>query len=168
MLSPQKDRKLDDETSKYLGWVKIIFIVFLLGLLVVGKRITFWPLVNWPMYSDWRTEFPAASKSITELRVTHENGSVQKLLPSDILPFDRKNVAEMLIEKAFVKEDNQSRQSSRVAIKEILEKDKRFTDIQAIEAWQVRWNVSPLKVPPLERNSPEEKILIGAFEFKDY
>ncbi|MEM1253566.1 MAG: hypothetical protein AAGI69_14130 [Cyanobacteria bacterium P01_H01_bin.21] len=97
-----------------------------------------------------------------------KSGQVQRLLPSDIMPFDRKNVAEILIEKAFSEENTQSRVHNRVALLELLKSNPAFNNAKTIQIWNLQWVVEPLKIPPLERNAPEKESLVGSFEVEDY
>lgn len=168
MQQTQFNNGLDKDLYKRLYSIKIILLILLLGLPLVGKGITFWPLVNWPMYSDWRTPFPEPSRNIVEIRVLSKSGQVQRLLPSDIMPFDRKNVAEILIEKAFSEENTQSRVHNRVALLELLKSNPAFNNAKTIQIWNLQWVVEPLKIPPLERNAPEKESLVGSFEVEDY
>lgn len=167
MLETPDKYPSDIEFLRSLRHIKIILLIVGLGLLVVGKRVILWPLVNWPMYSDWRTPFPESSRDIVELRIINDSDQMQRLLPSDILPFDRKNVAELLIEQAFFEGDTQSRRHNRAALTEILQSDGRFQDARTVQAWRVQWTVQPLSLPPLDRDSPRQETLVGSFEMKD-
>ena len=167
MQETQAKNSLDRDLSIRLNFIKAILLILVLGLPIVGKRVTFWPLVNWPMYSNWRTPFPEPSRDMVEIRVLSESGQVQRLLPSDIMPFDRKNVAEILIERAFSEENTQSRTHNRIALLKLLESNPNFNNAKTVQAWKLRWFVEPLKLPPLERNFPEAESLVGTFEVKD-
>ena len=46
----------------------VLLLIFALAL--VGRREFHWPIVTWPVYSTARFPFPAANRSILELRVT--------------------------------------------------------------------------------------------------
>ena len=168
MQEIQAKNDLDRDLSKSLNSIKVMLLILILGLLLAGKGVTLWPIVNWPMYSNWRTPFPESSREIVELRLLNGSGEFQRLLSSDIMPFDRKNVAEALIERAFSEEDTQSRKHNRIALLKLLKSDSNFNNPKTVQAWQLQWAVEPLKLPPLNQSSPEEESLVGTFEVKDY
>ncbi|MGD1948376.1 MAG: hypothetical protein ACFB14_01875 [Leptolyngbyaceae cyanobacterium] len=168
MQEIQTKNGLDRDLSKRLNSIKVMLLMLILGLFLAGKGVTLWPLVNWPMYSNWRTPFPESSRDIVELRLLSKSGESQRLLSSDIMPFDRKNVAETLIKRAFSEEDTQSRKHNRIALLKLLKSDGNLNNPKTVQAWQLRWAVEPLKLPPLEQNFPEEENLVGTFEVKDY
>lgn len=149
-----------------LRLTKIFLLIFLLGVCIVGKRKTTWPIVSWALYSGYTARFrpPEPSVTMTELRVTTTTGNSLIVKPEDILTLPRDSLSHNIVEHAFDDTDisvrNESRRYLVRAVSNFLGKNSK---IRTIQAWQLSYSVEPLAVPPIQMQTPATETMLGSF-----
>lgn len=151
--------------------IKISLLVFLLGICVVGKRKSTWPIVSWALYSEYSARFrqPEPSVSIIELRAYTETGELYVVKPEQILTLPRDSLAHKIVEQAFINTDTSLRDASRKyllrAVSSLIDAD---SEIKSIQAWQKSYQIEPLTVPPIQLQSPDTEVMLGSFSQQDF
>jgi hypothetical protein len=159
MTNDYRLKKLSNtRTYKSLWLTKAALLVIVIGICVVGKRLTLWPIVAWPMYSTYAPKYPPPTAEIEQLRVVSETDEVYRFLPADLLSFERHKTVQRLIKEAF-----SDRAKQRQTLTELVAHNLPGVEIKKIERWQLEWQVDPLALPPLERNRPDREIFLGSF-----
>ena len=157
-----------------VGWpqlqlTKAALLVILVGLCVVERRITAWPLVTWPMYCCSEKGFPPPSASAIELRVTVRAGGMQhKVTPLDILSKGRNGVVERAMQSAFDDANTALRDANRTYLTKVVERILRAGPLDTVEGWRLEWAVDPLALPPLDRDHPVREVRLGGFSASHY
>lgn len=153
-----------------LKLTKIFILIFSVGIFVVGRRETTWPIITWILYSGYSDRFrsPKPSVSAVELRVYTATGERYTVKPERILSLPYDSLSHSIVAKAFDDTDIEVRDASRNylinAVSRFLDTD---SEIQTIEAWEISYEVEPLKVPPLHKENPTQKIMLGNFSLQD-
>lgn len=98
-----------------LRLTKISLLILLLGVCVVGKRKSTWPVVSWALYSGYTARFrpPEPAVSVTELRVYTPTGELQIVKPEQILTLPRDSLSHNIVAHAFDDTDAGVRDESR-------------------------------------------------------
>ncbi len=153
-----------------LRLTKISLIFFLLGISIVGRRESTWPITTWVLYSEYTDRFrpPKPSVSTIELKVFTTAGELYTVKPENILSIPYDSLSFYIVKHALDDNDISIRDDSRRyllrAIAKLIPKD---SEIETIEAWNVSYRVEPLKVPPLQLQAPTDKVMLGSFSQKD-
>jgi hypothetical protein len=147
-----------------LRLTKVSLALILLGMSVVGRRTSPWPIITWPMYSASRKPIPPPTTFEVELRAVDDTGRAHKLAPADIILAGREKVAARAIIEAF---DPATPQPLRDAQRRYLAGVvlRRLPDARtvAIEGWRTEWEVDPFKLPPLDVHNPSRSFVFGRF-----
>ncbi|MDJ0843611.1 hypothetical protein [Crocosphaera sp.] len=154
--------------NNILKITKIALFLFILGLPIVAKRITTWPIMTWAVYSTYSKGFPDSTASIVEVRVHSKSGESYVLKPSDIMPRGRTRIAKAVLNYAFESDDPNLATANRTYLAQTIPRILNRTDIESVEYWQITWDVFPLNVPPLDRDKPSSENLLGSFMIDDY
>lgn len=152
---------MHSNTDKKLQLAKAVLLIMVIALCVVGREVTLWPLATWPMYSRRMPEYPAPSASAIELRVIANTG-IHTLTPADLLPMDRASVAEELIKSAVNEKEQKLRDVNRTSLVNLVQHALPDEEIKTIQVWQLQWEVKPLALPPLDRDHPNQAVLLGS------
>jgi hypothetical protein len=114
------------------------------------------------MYSARWPEIPPPIVSTIELRVASADGRVRVFTPADLHPFERIYGLERLVEHAFDPHDSSHRNADRGYLLALIRRSSG-SDVLTVEGWQLRWETNPLTVPPLARERPLVRTLLGSF-----
>ncbi|EAZ92850.1 hypothetical protein [Crocosphaera chwakensis] len=153
-----------------LRLTKISLLIIILGVCVVGRKESTWPITSWALYSRYTARFrkPKPSVSVTELRVYTTAGNLHIVKPERILTIPYDSLSHDIVENAFNNTDINHRDASRrylmQAVSNFIGED---TKIKTIEAWNLSYQVKPLTVPPIEKQSPTNEVLLGSFSQED-
>ncbi|MEQ8971891.1 MAG: hypothetical protein RIE73_16025 [Coleofasciculus sp. C1-SOL-03] len=153
-----------------LRLIKIFLLIVVLGMFVVGKRKSTWPIVSWALYSGYSARFrpPEPSVSAIELRVYTTTGDLHVVKPEQVLTLPRDSLAHDIVEQAFDNEDVSLRDASRRylmrAISNLLNTN---SDIKTIQAWKLSYQVEPLEVPPIQLQAPTSEVMLDSFSRED-
>ncbi len=153
------------ESGLGLRAMKFLTMFCVLGIvlagLINGRKSRCWPFGLWEMYSKDNPQV-FAETSMVEVRAVGSGGEVQRFLPWQIFPFDRRGVAIRLIERTFAPEtDPASRQGCQEYLTRLVR--RKSPAVQTIEGWRLIWDVKPREVPPLEVGRPAKEIALGHF-----
>ena len=154
-----------------LRLIKIYLLIFLIGICVVGKRKSTWPMVSWALYSEYSARFrpPEPSVSAVELRVYTETGELYTVKPEQILTLPRDSLSHKIVERAFDDSDVSLRDASRKyllrAVSSLIDAN---SEIKSIQAWSKSYQIEPLTVPPIQLQSPATEVMLGSFSQKDF
>ena len=154
--------------KKKLIITKIVVFVLILGISVRGKKISTWPIMNWPVYTTFSRGFPESTASAVELRVYSKSGDLYILKPKDIMPIERASISEKVLNYAFSHDNSRLENKNRVYLAQTITRIFKYVELDSIQAWKLIWNVSPLDVPPLIKNKPTKEVFLGSFLIKDY
>lgn len=153
-----------------LQLTKISLLILFLGICVVGKRKSTWPIVSWSLYSGYSARFrpPEPSVSAIELRVYTTAGELYVVKPEHVLTMPRDSLSHKLVEHAFNDVDvslrDASRRYLRHAVSNLLPKG---SEIETIQAWKNTYPIEPLSVPPIELQAPTAEVKLGSFSEAD-
>lgn len=153
-----------------LQLIKISLAFFLLGICVVGRRETTWPMITWILYSGGSPRFrpPEPSISIVELRAYTAAGDLHVVKPEQLLSIPYDSLSHDIVEQAFSDTDTPVRDESRRylagAVSRLIDAD---SEIQTIQAWNLSYQIDPLEVPPIQRQSPATEMMLGSFSKED-
>jgi len=149
-----------------LRLIKISLLIFLLGMCVVGKRKSTWPIMSWALYSEYSARFQPPEPTVTnlELRVITIDGQTHIVKPKDVLTMPRDSLSYRIIEQAFSGEDA----AVRVASQDHLRRSLSIllhphTEIERVQVWEKIYPVAPLSVPPVQIDSPKREVMLGSF-----
>ena len=166
-----ESRPADSRAIQSLRLVKIVLIIFTIGICFVGKTKATWPIVGWTLYSGYSARFrpPEPAVSATELRVRTTSGERLLVKPEQILSLPRDSLSHKIVEQAFNNTDSEQRIESR---KYLLDAISNFinteSEIETVQAWQLTYQINPLTVPPIQRQAPDIEVMLGDFGAKDY
>lgn len=153
-----------------LQLTKISLLIIVLGICVVGKRESTWPIISWALYSGYSARFrpPEPSVSATELRVYTTAGKLHIVKPEHILTIPYDSLSHDIVDNAFddtnVVHRNASRRYLMGAVSQFIGDNSQ---IKTIEAWNLSYQVKPLTVPPIEKESPITEVMLGSFSQED-
>lgn len=153
-----------------LQLTKISLLIFLLGICVVGKRKSTWPIVSWALYSEYSARFrpPEPSVSAVELRVRTTTGELHVVKPEQILTIPRDSLSHDIVERTFNDANISLRDASRKylmgAVSSLIRADSK---IETIQAWKISYQVEPLKVPPIQLQTPTSEVMLDSFSRQD-
>lgn len=158
-----------------LRLTKITLLIFLLGICVVGKRKSTWPIVSWALYSEYSARFrpPKPLVSATELRVYTTTGKLHIVRPEHILTVPRDSLSHEIVEHAFDESDISLRDASRKylmnAVSKLIHENliHENSEIKTIEAWEISYKVEPLAVPPIQLQYPISEVMLDRFAAED-
>lgn len=156
------------EDKNSLMIMKITLFILILGIAIVGKRQTTWPIITWSVYSTYSKGFPDSKTEALELRVYSKSSDLYVLNPSDIMPRGRVRISQEILQYAFESYNSNLTNENRVYLAQTIPRILKDIDIESIECWKLIWKVSPLSVPPLHREYPDKEILLGSFLIDDY
>ena len=154
-----------------LKLIKIYLVIFLIGICVVGKTKSTWPMISWALYSGYSARFrpPEPSVSAVELRVYTETGEMYVVKPEHILTFPRDSLSHKIVEQAFSSTDIDSQNASRKyllrAVSRLIEPN---SEIKSIQAWKKTYQIEPLTVPPIQLKNPTTEVMLGSFSDEDF
>lgn len=155
---------------KALRIIKISLLVVMLGICVVGKRKSTWPLVSWALYSEYSARFkpPEPSASAIELRVRTTTGDTHVIKPERVIYITRDSLAHDIVQQAFNDEDLSLRDASRrYLIGAISKSIPKNSKIETIQAWKLAYRVEPLEVPPIQVENPASEVMLDSFSTED-
>lgn len=155
-----------------LNLTKISLLIIILGVSIVGKRESTWPIISWALYSGYSARFrtPEPSVSVTELRVYTTAGNVRIVKPEHILTIPYDSLSHDIVENAFDDSNiniNHRDASRRYLMQAVSNFIGENTQIETIEAWSLSYQVKPLTVPPIEKQSPTNEVMLGSFSRED-
>ena len=154
-----------------LNLIKIYLLIFLIGICVVGKTKSTWPMVSWALYSEYSARFrpPEPSVSAVELRVYTETGEMYVVKPEQILTLPRDSLSHKIVEQAFSNTDVNSQDASRKyllrAVSSLIDANSQ---IRSIQAWKKTYQIEPLTVPPIQLQKPTTEVILGSFSQEDF
>lgn len=155
-------------SARSLWATKVILAILLIGLLGVGRRIAYWPIMTWSVYGLYSKGPPPAEVSRVELRVLTETGETEIIRSSDFFPLGHDGAAETIISQAFEAEEESLRRANRVYLSDQIERMLTPQKITEIQAWRVYWQVKKDSVPPLDNETPTKATSLGQFAPSDY
>lgn len=153
-----------------LKLTKIYLLIFLIGICVVGKTKSTWPMISWALYSEYSARFrpPEPSVSAVELRVYTE-GEMYVVKPEQILTLPRDSLSHKIVEQAFSNTDLNSQDASRKyllrAVSSLIDANSK---IKSIQAWKKTYQIEPLTVPPIQLQNPTTEVMLGSFSQEDF
>lgn len=150
--------------------IKISLLIVLLGICVVGKRKSTWPLVSWALYSEYSARFkpPEPSVSDIELRVSTTTGDTHIIKPERIISITRDSLAHDIVKQAFDSKDLNLRDASRRYLMTAISKSiPQDSEIETIQAWKFSYQVEPLEVPPIQLQTPTSEVMLDSFSAED-
>ncbi|MGB3296574.1 MAG: hypothetical protein WBB01_26610 [Phormidesmis sp.] len=153
-----------------LRLVKVFLLLLFIGICVVGKRKSTWPIVSWALYSEYSPRFraPEPAVTVTELRVYTAAGDLRIVKPEHILTLPRDSLSHKIVEQAFNESDVGGRDESRrylmKAVSNLLGKNSKA---ESIQAWHLSYPIKPLTVPPIQVGSPATEEMVGSFSAED-
>ena len=154
--------------KKKLRIIKVVIFVLILGISVRGKKISTWPIMNWPVYTTFSRGFPEPTASAVELRVYSKSGDLYILKPKDLMPIERTSISKNVFNYAFSHDDSRLEIKNRVYLAQTVTRILKDVEVDSIQAWKLNWDVSPLDVPPLTKDKPTNEFFLGSFLIKDY
>lgn len=170
-LVVEPEHKSKSNSLLALRLTKISLLIFLLGIGIVGRRESTWPIITWILYSSYGDRFrpPKPLVFTTELRVYTTSGKLHIVKPEHILSIPYDSLSYDIVEQAFNDDNNinvrnESRSYLLGAITKLIRPE---SEIKTIEAWQVSYKVEPLEVPPIQLASPTEQVIFGSFSKED-
>lgn len=150
--------------------IKISLLIFLLGMCVVNKRKSTWPIVSWALYSEYSARFRSPQPTVTdwELKVFTAGGQEHIVKPEHILTVPRDSLSYDIVEQAFSGTDEvvktESRQYLVRSLNHLLRPD---TNIERVQAWETTYAISPLSVPPYQSTAPTKTVMLGSFSLAE-
>ncbi len=154
-----------------LQLTKISLLIILLGVSIVGKRESTWPIISWALYSGYSARFspPEPSVSVTELRVYTTAGNLDIVKPEHILTIPYDSLSHSIVENAFDDSNVNHRDASRRYLMGAVLRfmDEENSQIKTIEAWNLSYQVKPLMVPPIQIQAPTSEVMLGSFSKED-
>lgn len=162
-------------TDKQTAWralrlIKISILILSLGLTFVGKRKAGWPIVSWALYSEYSARFrpPEPVAIDTELRIYTTTGDMYVVKPEHVLTVPRDSLSHKIIEHSFNEDNVTLRNSSRQYLANaLLSQLPQHSEIEAVELWEISYQVEPLSVPPFQAQSPASRVMLGSFSTKE-
>ncbi|MFE4104665.1 hypothetical protein [Almyronema epifaneia] len=144
--------------------------LFLLSvaLVLVGRRITLWPIMTWPVYSHYSQGFPDPTVDAVSLRLITTTGETYTLAPADLFGAGRTDVAKRAIAYAFDDTAPEQRDANRAYLSQLVSYLKPDIEISVIQGYRTYWQVEPLSVPPLVYDTPTQVVRLGSFRIADY
>src|SRR5262245_24852179 len=103
-----------------LRHVKAVLLAIAICTILVGRNVFFWPLISWPMYSNWRTPFPDNVASVVEVRVIDRSGTGRRLRAHELLSFERGLSVTKLIQSAFLSPESDLRDAERAYLTRLI------------------------------------------------
>lgn len=168
--SSESEHTSSSNAFQALRLIKISLLILLLGICVVGKRKSTWPIVSWALYSGYSARFrlPEPSVSAIELRVYTTEGDLHIVKPQQLLTMPRDSLAHKIVERSFDDSDIRLRNSSRRYLVNAVSKLIRAnSEIETIQAWKFSYQVEPLSVPPIQLQAPTSEIMLDSFLVED-
>lgn len=153
-----------------LRLTKIFLLIFLLGICVVGKGKSAWPIVSWALYSEYSARFrpPEPSVSAIELRVYTTTGELHVVKPEQLLSVPRDSLAHKIVKHAFDDADVSLRDASRrYLMRAVSNLVRANSEIKTIQAWNISYQVEPLAVPPIQLQAPTSQVMLDSFSRED-
>ena len=100
---------------KALQLTKISLLIFLLGIAIVGRRESTWPIVTWILYGGYSARYrpPKPSVSAVELRAYAATGELHIVKPEQLLSVPYDSLSHSIVEQAFDDADADLRDASR-------------------------------------------------------
>ena len=157
--------------KRALQLTKIYLLLFLIGICVVGKTKSTWPMISWALYSGYSARFrpPEPSVSAVELRVYTETGELYVVKPEHILTFPRDSLSHKIVEQAFSNTDLNSQNASRkYLLRAVSSSIDANSEIKSIQAWKKTYQIEPLTVPPIQLKNPTTEVMLGSFSDEDF
>jgi hypothetical protein len=146
-----------------LGPVLCLLTLILLALCLVGRKMHFWPIVTWPVYSTRTTRFPESAATYVDLYVVAANGECSRVSAAELFPMGRRKPFELAVQDSFESADAYRQAVNRRWLATVLQDHFSDRNLTAVEAWRVAWDVKTLEVPPSRRGRPRESVLLGSF-----
>ncbi|GEM_PF-2333914 len=153
-----------------LRLIKIFLLILVLGICVVGKRKSTWPIVSWALYSGYSARFrpPEPSVSAIELRVYTTTGDLHLVKPEHVLTLPRDSLSHKIVEQAFDNANVRVRDASRrYLMRAVSNLVHTNSEIQTIQAWKLSYQVEPLEVPPIQLQAPTSEVMVDSFSRED-
>ena len=153
-----------------LRLTQISLLIFLLGIGIVGRRESTWPIITWVLYSTYTDRFrpPKPLVSTVELKVYTATGELHIVKPENILSVPYDSLSYDIVEQAFNDNNiNLRDESRRYLLRAVTKLIRPDSEIKTIEAWKISYQVEPLKVPPIQLEAPMEKIMFGSCSQED-
>ena len=159
-------------SSQALRLTKTSLIIFLLGISVVGKNESGWPIITWILYSGNSPRFftPEPSVSAVELRVYTTAGDLHIIKPEQILTVPYDSLSHSIVEQAFDNADGDLRvrdESRRYLMSAVAKMIPENSEIETIEAWRLSYQVEPLSVPPIQVEDSSSEVKIDSFSKRE-
>ena len=155
---------------KALQLTKISLLIFLLGICLVGRRESTWPIVSWILYSGYSARYrpPNPSVSAVELRAYTVTGELHIVKPEQLLSIPYDSLSHSIVEQAFDDTDADLRDASRrYLMRAVSSLVRANSDIESIQAWKLTYAVEPLAVPPIQRQASTAEVMLGSFSEED-
>ena len=161
-ISTEYPNKVD--ALRALKLIKICLLIFLIGICIVGKTKSTWPMISWALYSEYSARFrpPEPSVSDVELRVYTE-GEMYVVKPEQILTLPRDSLAHKIVEQAFSNTAIDSQASRKYLLRAVSSLIDANSEIKSIQAWKKTYQIEPLKVPPIQLQNPATEVMLGSF-----
>lgn len=174
---PNRDKTISTEypnranALRALLLTKICLLIFFVGICVVSKTKSTWPMISWALYSEYSARFrpPEPSVSTVELRVYTETGEMYVVKPEQILTLPRDSLSHKIVEQAFSNTDINSQNASRkYLLRTVSSLIAPNSEIKSIQAWKKTYQIEPLTVPPIQLQNPATEVMLGSFSQKDF
>ncbi|MGF1459203.1 MAG: hypothetical protein ACFBSG_09270 [Leptolyngbyaceae cyanobacterium] len=165
MLSESTTQATSTPTRALL-LTKFALAILILGICVVGKRESTWPITTWALYSGYSARFriPEPTVSEIQLQVLTADGNAHLVKPELILSLPYDSLAHSVVEQAFLGEDPRVKTASqRYLAKEIGKIEAIQAEIDEIQAWKITYQTYPLQIPPIHKDNPQSRDMIGSF-----
>lgn len=168
-ISASRSERIDRSSAAWhLLLVKLSLAFFLLGISVVGRRESTWPIITWILYSGYSARYrpPEPTASALELRAYTASGDLHVVKPEQLLSIPYDSLSYGIVEQAFAQADTNIRDDSRAYL---IDAVSEHTDakIETLQAWTLSYPVQPLEVPPIQRQSPASETMFGSFSRED-
>lgn len=170
----QKRSELRHASSKpadrrLLRMSQIALVALSTGLVLVGRQISLWPIMTWPVYSHYSKGFPETTEDDVSLWVVSSTQEIYKYKPSDLFVAGRKRIPGKIIETAFDHTVSAGeRDASRIYLSHLIRYLEPNIQIAQIQGYRTYWKVEPLALPPLDYEAPADVVLLGSFYPTDY
>ena len=151
---------------KALQLTKISLLIFLLGICLVGRQESTWPIVSWILYSGYSERYrsPKPFVSAVELRAYNATGKLHIVKPEQLLSIPYDSLSHSIVEQAFDDADADLRDASRrYLMRAVSNLIRANSEIKTIQAWKLTYAVEPLAVPPIQRQVPTAEVMLGSF-----
>ena len=154
------------EGTSALRTAQLLLALFVGLILFDGGRDRAWPMIAWGMYRTIRP--PAEVVSAFELRATDMRGDSYSCTPSQLFTRVELTLARTLIRNAFDDTDPLDQRASRRFLAGRLSELWPNSKLVEIQGFKLSWKPALTVIPPLDRDRPATRTLLGKFRVRDH